>query len=90
MLPSLACSGHLRGNVQPRRCEAMLNSSGVKVGRALPLASGSQLDGQAQETAGDDDGFGLPRLDGKVRLSHVLIQEEISGILLLERLTHVS
>ena len=60
----------------------------MKVGRALPLASGSQLDGQAQETAGDDDG--LPRLDGKVRLSHVLIQEEISGILLLERLTHVS
>ena len=62
----------------------------MKVGRALPLASGSQLDGQAQETAGDDDGFDLPRLDGKVRLSHVLIQEEISGILLLERLTHVS
>ena len=62
----------------------------MKVGRALPLASGSQLDGQAQETAGDDDGFGLPRIDGKVRLSHVLIQEEISGILLLERLTHVS
>ena len=60
----------------------------MKVGRALPLASGSQLDGQAQETAGDDDGFGLPRLDGKVRLSHVLVQEGIPGFSLRERLAH--